>query len=96
MKLTGWQINIMTPEESQNRQELERAELRNTFMNRLDVDEEVADILIDEGFTGLEEIADVPLQELLETDAFDEDTINELRTRAHRTAHRGNRTGRAR
>jgi N utilization substance protein A len=81
-ELTGWQINIMTPEESQNRQELERAELRNTFMNRLDVDEEVADILIDEGFTGLEEIAYVPLQELLEIDAFDEDTINELRTRA--------------
>ncbi|MCC7228371.1 MAG: transcription termination/antitermination protein NusA [Burkholderiaceae bacterium] len=81
-ELTGWQINIMTPEESQNRQELERSELRNTFMSRLDVDEEVADILIDEGFTGLEEIAYVPLQELLEIDAFDEDTINELRTRA--------------
>jgi N utilization substance protein A len=81
-ELTGWQINIMTPEESQNRQELERAQLRNTFMSRLDVDEEVADILIDEGFTGLEEIAYVPLQELLEIESFDEDTINELRTRA--------------
>ena len=81
-ELTGWQINIMTPEESQNRQEEERSELRLTFINKLDVDEEVADILIDEGFTGLEEIAYVPMQELLEIEAFDEDTINELRTRA--------------
>jgi N utilization substance protein A len=81
-ELTGWQINIMTPEESQNRQEVERSSLRDTFMSKLDVDEEVADILIDEGFTGLEEIAYVPMQELLEIEAFDEDTINELRTRA--------------
>ncbi len=81
-ELTGWQINIMTPEESQNRQEEERSELRQTFITRLDVDEEVADILIDEGFTGLEEVAYVPLQELLEIEAFDEDTINELRARA--------------
>ncbi|MFV0282532.1 MAG: transcription termination factor NusA [Castellaniella sp.] len=81
-ELTGWQINIMTPEESQNRQDAERTELRRTFMTRLDVDEEVADILIDEGFTGLEEVAYVPLQELLDIEAFDEDTVNELRTRA--------------
>ncbi|AEC18988.1 transcription elongation protein [Pusillimonas sp. T7-7] len=81
-ELTGWQINIMTPEESQNRQEEERTGLRQAFITKLDVDEEVADILIDEGFTGLEEIAYVPLQELLEIEAFDEDTINELRTRA--------------
>lgn len=81
-ELTSWQINIMTPEESLNRQENERASLRATFMDKLDVDEEVADILIDEGFTGLEEIAYVPMQELLEIEAFDEDTINELRARA--------------
>ena len=81
-ELTGWQINIMTPEESQNRQETERAQLRSMFMSRLDVDEEVADILIDEGFTGLEEIAYVPMQELLEIESFDEDTIQALRTRA--------------
>src|SRR5690606_39040499 len=78
----GWQINIMTPEESQSRQEEERNALRHTFVTRLDVDEEVADILIDEGFTGLEEVAYVPIQELLEIDAFDEDTVNELRARA--------------
>src|SRR5690554_425736 len=81
-ELTGWQINIMTPEESQNRQDEERTELRQAFIARLDVDEEVADILIDEGFTGLEEIAYVPIQELLEIESFDEDTVNELRLRA--------------
>ncbi|WP_397475748.1 transcription termination factor NusA [Pusillimonas sp.] len=81
-ELTGWQINIMTPEESQNRQDEERTELRQAFITRLDVDEEVADILIDEGFTGLEEIAYVPIQELLEIESFDEDTVNELRLRA--------------
>ena len=81
-ELTGWQINIMTPEESQSRQEEERAALRRTFIERLDVDEEVADILIDEGFTGLEEVAYVPIQELLDIEAFDEETVNELRTRA--------------
>jgi len=80
--LTGWQINIMTPEESQNRQEEERQGLRGIFMAKLDVDEEVADILIDEGFTGLEEIAYVPIAELQEIESFDEDTINELRNRA--------------
>jgi len=51
-------------------------------MAKLDVDEEVADILIDEGFTGLEEIAYVPIAELQEIESFDEDTINELRNRA--------------
>jgi len=81
-ELTGWQINIMTPEESQVRQDEERRALRQVFISKLDVDEEVADILISEGFTGLEEIAYVPIQELLEIEAFDEETINELRTRA--------------
>jgi N utilization substance protein A len=83
--LTGWQINIMTPEENQNRQQEERTGQRAMFMERLDVDEQVADILIDEGFTGLEEVAYVPIQELLEIDGFDEETVNELRNRA-RTA----------
>ncbi|AYR21829.1 transcription termination factor NusA [Alcaligenes faecalis] len=81
-ELTGWQINIMTPEESRNRQDEEREELRAMFMSRLDVDEAVADILIDEGFTGLEEIAYVPMQELQDIEAFDEETVNELRARA--------------
>jgi N utilization substance protein A len=81
-ELTGWQINIMTREESQRRSEQERTGIRALFMARLDVDEEVADILIDEGFTTLEEIAYVPINEMLEIEAFDDDTVNELRDRA--------------
>ncbi|GAA5088080.1 MULTISPECIES: transcription termination factor NusA [Paenalcaligenes] len=81
-ELTGWQINIMTPEESQNRQEEERKALLDLFIQRLDVDEDVAGVLVDEGFTGLEEVAYVPIQELLDIEAFDEDIVNELRTRA--------------
>ncbi|HLX03744.1 MAG TPA: helix-hairpin-helix domain-containing protein, partial [Trinickia sp.] len=74
--------NIMTPDESAQKQNQERGVLRDLFMARLDVDEEVADILIDEGFTSLEEIAYVPLNEMLEIEAFDEDTVHELRNRA--------------
>lgn len=81
-ELTGWQINIMTPDESAEKQNKERGELRGLFMQRLDVDEEVADILIEEGFSSLEEIAYVPLNEMLEIEAFDEDTVHELRNRA--------------
>ena len=81
-ELTGWQINIMTPDESAEKQTQERSVLRGLFMARLDVDEEVADILIDEGFTSLEEIAYVPLNEMLEIEAFDEDTVHELRNRS--------------
>jgi N utilization substance protein A len=81
-ELTGWQINIMTAEESAGKQEAERAALRANFMSKLDVDEEVADILIDEGFSSLDEVAYVPINEMLEIEAFDEDTVNELRDRA--------------
>ena len=81
-ELTGWQINIMTAEESAGKQEAERSALRMMFMSKLDVDEEVADILIDEGFSSLDEVAYVPLNEMLEIEAFDEDTVNELRDRA--------------
>ncbi len=81
-ELTGWQINIMTPEESAKKVEDEMQKVRELFMAKLDVDVEVADILIEEGFNSLEEVAYVPLSEMLEIDAFDEDTVNELRTRA--------------
>ncbi|CAG7602440.1 transcription termination factor NusA [Candidatus Vallotia tarda] len=81
-ELTGWQINIMTPDESDEKRSQEHSVLRNLFIERLDLDEEVADILIDEGFTSLEEIAYVPLNEMLEIEAFDEDTVRELRNRA--------------
>jgi N utilization substance protein A len=81
-ELTGWQINLMSAEESEQKQQDERAGIQKTFMDQLDVDAEVADILIDEGFSGLEEIAYVPITEMLEIEAFDEDTVNELRERA--------------
>ncbi len=81
-ELTGWKINIMSAEESAGKQESERASLREIFMGKLDVDEEVADILIDEGFSSLDEVAYVPINEMLEIEAFDEDTVNELRERA--------------
>ncbi|WP_108646266.1 transcription termination factor NusA [Polynucleobacter rarus] len=81
-ELTGWQINIMTPEESAKKTEDEVGKIRLVFMDKLDVDSEVADILIEEGFNTLEEVAYVPLSEMLEIEAFDEDTVNELRERA--------------
>jgi N utilization substance protein A len=81
-ELTGWRINIMTAEESLAKQAEESDAIRKLFMEKLDVDQEVADILIEEGFTSLEEVAYVPLQEMLEIEAFDEDTVNELRMRA--------------
>ncbi len=81
-ELTGWRINIMTAEESQAKLATESESARKIFVDKLDVDEEVADILIAEGFTSLEEVAYVPLQEMLEIESFDEDTVQELRTRA--------------
>ena len=81
-ELTGWKINIMTAEESADKTAMEKAELRKLFMERLDLDQEVADVLIDEGFTSLEEIAYVPISEMLEIEAFDEETVNEIRQRA--------------
>lgn len=80
--LTGWRINIMTADESSAKQSLESDSVRKLFVDKLDVDLEVAEILIAEGFTSLEEVAYVPMQEMLEIESFDEDTVNELRTRA--------------
>lgn len=81
-ELTGWTLNIMTEEESAQKNEAEYANTRQLFMDKLDVDEEVADILVQEGFGTLEEIAYVPMSEMADIEAFDEDTINELRKRA--------------
>ncbi|HJS38767.1 MAG TPA: transcription termination factor NusA [Burkholderiales bacterium] len=81
-ELTGWTINLMTEEESTKKQAEESTRVRELFMQKLDVDEEVANILIQEGFSTLEEIAYVPLNEMLEIEAFDENTVNELRSRA--------------
>ena len=81
-ELAGWELNLMTLEESQKKSEEESSSIRNLFMEKLDVDQEVADILVQEGFGTLEEIAYVPLNEMLEIEAFDENTVNELRSRA--------------
>ncbi len=81
-ELTGWKINIMDAAESAQKLAVETDSGRRLFMDKLDVDEEIADILIAEGFTSLEEVAYVPLQEMLEIESFDEDTVHELRNRA--------------
>jgi N utilization substance protein A len=72
----------MSAEESASKQAVESDAVRRLFVDKLDVDVEVADILIAEGFSSLEEVAYVPMQEMLEIASFDEDTVNELRTRA--------------
>ncbi|TSA17743.1 MAG: transcription termination/antitermination protein NusA [Betaproteobacteria bacterium] len=81
-ELTGWTINLMSEEESAKKHQEESAGIRSTFIEKLDVDEEVADILIQEGFSSLEEVAYVPINEMLEIESFDENTVNELRSRA--------------
>jgi N utilization substance protein A len=81
-ELTGWELNIMTEEESKQKSEEETTSIKTLFMEKLDVDEEVAQILMEEGFSTLEEVAYVPINEMLEIEQFDEETVNELRSRA--------------
>ena len=81
-ELTGWEINLMTVEESRKKHDAETTAIRSLLIDKLDVDEEVANILIGEGFSTLEEVAYVPINEMLEIESFDEDTVNELRNRA--------------
>jgi N utilization substance protein A len=81
-ELSGWQLNIMTTEEREQKSEQETSVVRALFMEKLDVDEEVAEILVKEGFTSLDEVAYVPINEMLEIEDFDEETVNELRRRA--------------
>lgn len=81
-ELTGWELNLMTLEESQKKNEEEAVRVRTMFMDKLDVDEEVAGILVEEGFNTLEEVAYVPISEMQEIESFDEATVNELRSRA--------------
>ena len=80
--LTGWKINIMDAVESAQKQAEETDGARKLFMEKLDVDEEFAGILVEEGFSSLEEVAYVPLSEMLGIEAFDEETVTELRARA--------------
>ena len=81
-ELTGWQLNMMTEAEANSKRDTEHGSIQELFMAKLDVDEEVAKILIEEGFSNLEEVAYVPISEMLEIESFDEDTVNELRRRA--------------
>jgi len=81
-ELTGWEINIMTAEVSEEKTMKESEELVQQFVKDLDVDEEIAGILVQEGFTNLEEVAYVPKQEIMEIEGFDEELVEELRNRA--------------
>ena len=81
-ELTGWQINIMTQAEASEKRDEETAKIRADFMASLDIDEAAANVLIEEGFSSVEEIAYVPEKELFAIEAFDRDTIEELRQRA--------------
>ena len=81
-ELTGWELNILSEEESDQKTKDEYTNVSQLFIEKLDVDADIADILVHEGFSTLEEIAYVPIDELLQIEAFDEDTVNELRSRA--------------
>ena len=81
-ELSGWHLNVMTESEAHEKQESESERLMQLFTDNLDVDEEVANILVQEGFSSIEEVAYVPTAELLEIEEFDEEVVEELRTRA--------------
>lgn len=81
-QLTGWTLNVMTEADIQAKQQAETGDIMQTFIDELEVDEELAQVLVEEGFTSLEEIAYVPMEEMLSIDGFDEEIVNELRARA--------------
>ena len=84
-ELTGWSLNIMTEAEAAEKQEQEAGSVVTNFMEQLDVDKDVAIVLLEEGFTSLEEIAYVPIDEMVAIEGFDIDIVEELRTRARNT-----------
>jgi N utilization substance protein A len=81
-ELTGWTINVMSVEDASEKNQKESGAIIETFMEHLDVDEDIAGVLVDEGFTSLEEVAYVPLEEMMSIDGFDEEIAEELRSRA--------------
>jgi N utilization substance protein A len=81
-ELTGWTINVMSVEAAAEKHEKESGSIIADFMESLDVDEDIAEVLVDEGFTSLEEVAYVPLEEMMAIEGFDEDIAEELRARA--------------
>ena len=81
-ELSGWDLNVMTESDAEEKSEAEMRELIEMFSKQLDVDEEIGLILVQEGFSTIEEVADVPQSELLQIEEFDEDIVDELRNRA--------------
>ena len=81
-ELTGWKLNVMSEEQAVERQEAESEKFVNMFMVRLDADIELARILVDEGFTSIDEVAYVPVEEMVSIDGFDDDLVETLRARA--------------
>jgi N utilization substance protein A len=81
-QLTKWELNVMTVTDLNSKHEEENAKVLNTFVAHLDIDEEFASLLVEEGFSSVEEIAYVPAHELLEIEGLDEDLVEELRGRA--------------
>lgn len=81
-RLSGWQLNVMTQDQVTAKSEAEQTAARQLFQDKLEVDEEIAGILVSEGFSTVEEIAYVPVGELLAVEGFDEDIVEELRARA--------------
>lgn len=81
-ELSGWDLNVMTVEQAESKQEQESGELVERFMVELDIDEDVSAVLVDEGFASLEEVAYVPKEEMMAIEGLDEDVVDELRRRA--------------
>jgi N utilization substance protein A len=81
-QLTGWELNVIDASKAEKNSEAEAEKIKNLFVEQLDVDEDIALILVEEGFNTVEEIAYVPVSEMLEIEGFDEDLVLELRNRA--------------
>jgi N utilization substance protein A len=81
-ELTGWKLNVMTVADAEAKQQTEASTFVEAFMRDLDIDEDIAAVLVNEGFTTVEEVAYVPIEELLGVEDFDEDLVNALRQRA--------------
>jgi N utilization substance protein A len=81
-ELTGWNLNLMTEQEAADKNEQETGELVETFMTQLDVDEDMAVVLVEEGFASIEEVAYIPIDEMMAIEGFEEDIVEELRSRA--------------
>ncbi|MFN3920031.1 MAG: transcription termination factor NusA [Methylohalobius sp.] len=81
-QLTGWELNVMSASEMEAKHRSEAESIKKTFMEQLDIDAELAEALVEEGFSSVEELAYVPAKELLEIEGFNEELVEELRRRA--------------